>query len=463
MTSRHQLSNSKLALLYDSALQHYEQGRFELSLARFDAILAECAVSPAVHVSRGSVLLVLDRTGEALECFDEALRLEPSSATAAYSRGVALQKLGVLNEALESYSRAIALDPNLPKAHHNRAFVLRELGHMQESLESFDRAIALDPSCADFRYGKATALLLVGRFEEGLELYEWRKKLTQWLNYGPRLESSLWTGAQPLEGKTLLIHAEQGLGDTIQFCRYARILAQSGAKTILLVQAKLARLLRSLGEEISVIASGEDVPAHDYHVPLLSLPLAFRTRSHNIPHTVPYLFAESDKKAYWHKGFDDGLINIGVCWQGNKQSAIDAGRSFPVECLEQIAQIRGVRLISLQKNDGIEQLRSLRTSMQINVLADGFDEGQDSFIDTAAIMEHLQLVITSDTAIAHLAGALGRPTWVALRHVPDWRWLLDDVRCPWYPTMHLFRQSFPGNWQSVFAAMQAELKKLYDL
>jgi hypothetical protein len=158
---------------------------------------------------------------------------------------------------------------------------------------------------------------------------------------------------------------------------------------------------------------------------------------------------------------DDRLVNIGICWQGDKRSAIDTGRSFPVRWLERIARIGGLRLISLQKNDGIEQLQNLPPGMHVEVLDDGVDDGRDAFIDTAAIMERLHLIITSDTAIAHLAGALGRPTWLALRHIPDWRWRLGQVHCPWYPTMHLFRQNSPGNWRTVFGAMETELKKLY--
>jgi hypothetical protein len=163
---------------------------------------------------------------------------------------------------------------------------------------------------------------------------------------------------------------------------------------------------------------------------------------------------------YWRERRDDHSVNIGVCWQGDKRSAIDAGRSFPIPHFERISRINGIRLISLQKNEGAEQLQNMPTGMRVEILEDSFDEGDDAFIDTAAIMECMRLVITSDTAIAHLAGALGRPTWLALRHIPDWRWLLNQVGSPWCPTMQLFRQTAPGDWQTVFAAMESELKKL---
>jgi TPR repeat/Tetratricopeptide repeat len=461
MRNGDQISNSKLALLYDKAVHCYQQERFDEALALFETILAECTIFPAVHVSRGSVLLALDRPAEALECFDEALRLDQNSTSAAYSKGVALQRLGQMNDALENYTRAILLDPNQPAAHSNRALVLRELGLTHESLDGYDSAIALAPHCADIQYGKALSLLLLGQFEEGWAKYEWRKKMSRWQLWGPHLKSPLWTGIQPLEGKTILIQAEQGLGDTIQFCRYVPLVEKLGAKVVLLAQGNLVRLLRGLGPQIRVVAPDNDTPAHDYQVPLLSLPLIFKTDSRDIPCAVPYLRAEPDRMNYWRQRLDDRLVNIGVCWQGDKRSASDTGRSFPIRYLERIAQMSGIRLISLQKNEGLEQLRNLPPGMHVEILEDGFDEGYDAFIDTAAIMECVHLIIASDTAIAHLAGALGRPTWLALRHIPNWRWLLNQMRSPWYPTMHLFRQNSPGDWQTVFAAMENELKKLY--
>lgn len=452
-------SNEQLAQLYDEALQCYGLGRFEQALTLFDAILGECPANAPVHVSRGAALLALSRIDEALASFDQALIFDPNHASAAYSKGVALQSSGRLQEALDCYSLAVSLNYALETAHNNKALVLRELGRIQESIGSYDHAIALNPASPDFRYGQAMNLLLLGRFEQGWKLYEWRKKMASWQCWGPRVNSPAWTGSEPLEGKTLLIQAEQGLGDTIQFCRYAPVIEKLGATVILSVQRKLARLLTTLGSQIIVKASDETVPRHDYHISLLSLPLALDCRGCSIPNAVPYLRPEPDRKEFWQRRLKKSSINIGICWQGDIRS--DNSRAFPLRYLERIAKMSGVRLISLQKNDGVEQLRSLSAEMQLEVL-EGIDEGHDAFVDTAAIMENLDLIITSDTAIAHLAGALARPTWLALRHVPEWRWLLKETRSAWYPTIRLFRQAFPGDWQGVFASMESELKKWHS-
>jgi hypothetical protein len=225
----------------------------------------------------------------------------------------------------------------------------------------------------------------------------------------------------------------------------------------LAVQDPLVRLLKNLAPGIEVVALSSQGFDFDFYAALLSMPLAFRTTLANVPSNVPYLRAESDRVASWRERLGDTGFRIGICWQGNRDPEIDKGRSFSPRYFETLAKLPHVRLISLQKNDGVGQLHELPNWMKIETLGDSFDAPPDAFVDTAAVMENVDLVITSDTAIAHLAGALGRPTWVALKHVPDWRWGLDRSDSPWYPTIRLFRQATPDDWSGVFAEMASNL------
>jgi len=265
-----------------------------------------------------------------------------------------------------------------------------------------------------------------------------------------------WDGNAGLEGKTLLVHAEQGLGDTIQFARYMPLLVEKGARVVFEVMPQLAALLR--GPQLQSVPRGEALPPVDYHCPLLSLPLAFDTQLDSIPNKVPYLFAEPARIATWGDRLRElpGL-RIGIAWQGNMQveRLIWArGRSIPLKALAPLAEVPGVSLVSLQKGPGAEQLREVSFRDRVLELSEELDPGPDAFLDTAAVMAGLDLVISSDTSIAHLAGALARPVWVALNAAADWRWLLERTDSPWYPTMRLFRQlDRSKGWEPVIAAM----------
>lgn len=468
-------------------------GRFGEALESFDRTIALGAGFAEVYLGRGNTLADLNCPDEAVESFDRAVALRPNLAEAHNNRALALHRLGRFEEALASYGRAIGHNPNYALACNNRSTTLRELGRLEEALRDCTRAIALDPRLADAYYNRGNILkalkrpdeavqdyeralalrpdyraaewnravctLLMGRFEEGWRLYEHRKRKSKFAaNVGA--ERALWSGAESLEGKTLYIWAEQGLGDTIQFCRYAALAAEKGGDIVLAVQDPLERLLESLGPSVRSRKLTAPPPEFDYHIPLLSMPLAFRTNASTIPAKMPYLAAEPDRIRYWSGKIGGDGLKIGICWQGAKGGEVDIGRSLPVRQFEGIAAIPGVRLFSLQKHAGAEQLFDLPADVKIETFGDDFDAGPDAFIDTAAIMETLDLVITSDTAVAHLAGALGRPVWVALNHVADWRWLLDRSDSPWYPTMKLFRQTERGNWRRVFAEMEMRLLEM---
>jgi tetratricopeptide (TPR) repeat protein len=429
--------------------------RFAEAVESYDRAIRLNPDDAAVHRNRGNALRNARRPDEALQSFDRAIALKPHFAEAYSDRGNALGDLGRMEDALQSLDKAIAQQPDLAEAHSNRGNLLKGLKRLDEALQGFDEAIALKPDFAEAYWNKSLCALAMGNLEDGWRLYEWRKTKADPVAFRDYPQPA-WSGEENIAGKTLFIYAEQGLGDTIQFCRYATRAEAGGARVILAVQESLMRLLRALGPGIEIVALHTASAAFDTHVALLSMPRAFRTGPDSIPARVPYLRAEPAKVSDWRDRIGEHGFKVGICWQGNKGVVADSGRSFAVRHLEAIARLPGIRVISLQKNDGLEQLQDLPAGMTVETL-DGFDAGPDAFIDAAAVMESLDLVITADTVIAHLAGALGRPVWVALQHVPDWRWLLDRSDSPWYPTMKLFRQTKRGDWSGVFLAMEAEL------
>lgn len=446
-----------IALDPASAPAHNDRGtalsmlrRPEEALASHERAIALDPTLAAAHNNRGSALAALKRSAEALACHEKALALDPNSATALNNRGGALAELGRYDEALENVDRAIALMPNLTQAYSNRGNFLYECKRFDESVASYDRAIALNPDWDEAHFGKSLALLVQGRFAEGWPEYEWRKRREAEEAFHA-LGRPTWSGKEDLKGKTIFVEAEQGLGDTIQFCRYLPMVADLGADVILTAQESLVGLLESLDPRITILPTGTVPPEFDYHIALLSLPLAFGTEATTIPANLPYLRANPAQAEAMRARIGENGFKIGICWQGSYISAV---RSFPLRSFEAIAGLPDVRLISLQKGDGVEQLDTLAAGMRVERLGDDFPK---NFSETAAAMAGLDLIISCDTAVAHLAGALGRPVWSALRYAPDWRWLLDRRDSPWYPGMRLFRQPEPNDWAGVFAEIQSEL------
>jgi tetratricopeptide (TPR) repeat protein len=434
-----------------------ELGRNQEALHSYDlAIRLQPDFAEAFN-NRGKVLCDLYGPESALESYDRAIALAPDYAAALSNRGNMLLMLGRPEQALAGHNAAIALQPENFRAHNNRGNALLDMKLLDEALRSYGRAVALRPDYAEGHWNRGIALLLKGDLEAGWPEYAFRHRCAGFgaaRNLHPA--DRLWTGAQPLVGKILLMHSEQGLGDTIQFCRYALVARAMGASVLLAPHQGLERLLSTLGPGI-VIVDGALPPVFDYHVPLLDMPLACRTGLADIPAPVPYLAAEPERCAYWRDRIGQHGFRIGICWQGNRAASSDIGRSFAVRHFEKINRIDGVRLISLQKGAGAEQLDELPSGMVVERLPEPFDDGPDRFLDTAAVMANLDIVITSDTAAAHLAGALGRPTLLALKYVPDWRWLLDRADTPWYPCTRLFRQRTHGDWSEVFAEIEAHL------
>ena len=426
-------------------------GRLQEALASHDRAIILDPKQAITHVNRGSALARLNRFSEALESFDRAIALDPSSVLAHSNRGGALHRLENFAEALESHDRAIALAPGLAQAHITRGQTLAELGRYAEALEAFDRALALDAQSAEAQFEKAATLLITGRFREGWQAYEARRRRVAADAFHP-CGRPQWTGRENIAGKTLFIEGEQGLGDMIQFCRYAPLCADMGARVILTVRESQVRLLQTLDPRIEVRPAASWPADFDFHIPLMSLPMAFDAGQAGFAARTPYLRADAERIELWRGRIGGEGFKIGICWQGGPGNP---ARSFPLSALEEIAACPGVRLISLQK--GLENGQLNASPVDIEMPGEGYDAGPHAFIDAAAVLEVMDLVISCDTSVAHLAGALGRPVWVALKFAPDWRYLTGREDCVWYPTMRLFRQDRPGDWQSVFSQMKARL------
>jgi tetratricopeptide (TPR) repeat protein len=435
-------------------------------LERFEEALSACNRALAIAPHRASDLQLhfaaafagLERFDDMLIHCDRAVALRPNDAESRLRRAIALLKLRCCGEALAEADSSIALAPESPDAHVVRGAVLRELKRIEESVRSFETALSLRPDDPLTRFAVGCLHLLSGNFRQGFSLYSENGWANRPGGKPPLREysSTPLLGGEEIEGRTLYLYADQGLGDTIMFARYALVAAARGAQVILSVPASLCRLMGSLAPRIQIVRESDAPPNFDYHCSLAHLPVIFETALSTLPATVPYLSAEPAKAAGWREKIGTHGFKIGICWQGSAQK-LGGGRSFPLDCLRAVSRIPGVRLISLQKFEGSEQMGNAAAGMRVEHLGDELDGGHDAFIDTAAVIENLDLVITCDTSIAHLAGALACPTWVVLKYVPDWRWLLDRTDSPWYPTLRLFRQSTDGDWSGVFAEIYAAL------
>ena len=404
----------------------------------------------------GFVLQSLGRDEEALASFDKALAIKPDSIEALNNRGNTLRVLGRFEEALACFDKALAIRPDFPATLNNRGDVLRSLGRLAESLADFGKALAIAPDFADAHWNESLCLLASGDFARGWERYEWRWRTRIFAEAKPSFPAPLWLGKEDLSGKTVLLHAEQGFGDVLQFCRYVPEVAARGAAVVLKVPDALRDLLKSLSGVARVTGEDGDVALVDFHCPLMSLPHAFGTRLETIPAQVPYLAADPGRVARWRErlGKHDGL-KIGRVWAGQPGAdRVDERRSMPLEWMLDLGTVPGVTLVSLQKGEAVRQARAPGMGER---LIDWTDELAD-FADTAALVAALDLVISVDTSVAHLAGGMAKPVWVLNRFDRCWRWLRDRHDSPWYPTMRLFTQPRPGDWASVLSDVVAELR-----
>ena len=436
----------------EQALAHYQKREFEAA-GRILSTIPGITRTPAGCQLLGGILLELKRHDEAIKCLDEAIRLDPGPAPAWFNRGNALREIGRLPEALASFEAAIKRDPNVAAQWSNAGRILHEEARLDEAVAHFDRALALVPGNGDVLVNRALSRLLLGDYTGGLADYEARYHADQSRVVMPDdFECPVWQG-EDLTGKTIIAHAEQGLGDAIQFVRLAPLLRARGARVVLGTPGKLVRLFQPFAAELDIRAQSLPGERFDYSVPLMSLPHRLGLTPANIPQGGPYLAAEPGIAAQWRARIGAQGFRVGIVWQGNPRGVIDQGRSLPLAMLAPLADIPDIRLISLQKAHGLDQLKTLPAGMTVETLGEDFDSGPDAFIDTAAVMAGLDLVVTTDTSTAHLAGALGVPTLAMLKFVPDWRWGISGETTPWYPSLTLVRQPARGDWVGAVARL----------
>ena len=442
----------RIDLLADLAATLAGLGRLAEALACWQRIVQRQPRLAAAHNNLGATLRQLQRRDEAVTAFEAALRLQPEYPEASCNLGSVLCELGRIEEGAAHLRRAVRIRPDYPKAHCNLGSALRDLGQTEAALSSFREALRLAPDFVEAHCHYGYLALRSGRLREGWESFEWRSRLPSAVRFP--VPQPVWNGGPP-NGTTLLVQAEEGFGDTIQFWRYVPLLAAAGHRVVFHAQPPLMRLLSGQDSGTSVVAIGDALPVFDRHCLLLSLPRIFGTTLESIPDAVPYLRADPALVARWQQRLTglDGL-RVGLVWQGSPHYAADERRSMRLDQLAPLAAVEGVAFVSLQKGAGPNV-----APPHGMVLHDWTDQIAD-FADTAALIAALDLVIGVDTAVIHLAGALGKPVWLLNRSDTCWRWLENRDDSPWYPTLRQFRQARPGDWADVVGRVQAELQRL---
>ena len=434
------------------AMAQQRLGRTELALNSFDRAVAANPKFAEAWFNRALTLLALGRRPQAIESFDHAIALMPDHAQARHGRGTALMLEDRNAQALADFDAAVTHDPRLAHAFANRGYLLNRLGRFEEAFADLARALELAPDDDDVRYHAALVELLHGRWREGWVHYEARltaRSLDTTRTFIPPAYPR-WQG-EPLDGDLLVLLTEQGRGDVIQFARFAAQLAGSGARVAIATQPAYASMFASIAGIERIITDTDELATLGplRWQMLVSVPGVLGITPETIPAATPYLSADPPRMAAWRARLGPGF-KIGISWQGSPSFIHDRGRSIPLTAFAPLADLPGVRLISLQKRPGVEQIRAVPFRERIEQVLDPSDTGEGAFLDTAALIANLDLVVASDSMNAHLAGALGRRTFIALRKVPDWRWLLGREDCPWYPAARLFRQATDGEWQDVF-------------
>ena len=409
-------------------------------------------------LSLGGLLQVAGQFDDALELFQKVVDLDPNHCSGWHNLGTTLLRVKRDAELLAAFRRALAIQPGSATGYCNMSLALARLGRLDEAIDACRKAIFIEPGLPAATYHMGTLLLTLGNFREGWQAYNYRYALRgeKWLC--DEAHAAPWTG-EALGGKAILILGEQGNGDQIQFARYLPALKDLGARVSYLVPRKLHRLFHTLGGSIALLSEIPRNSRFDFQCPLMHLPGIFENLGLPIPNKTPYLAAEARRVAQWKTRIEDHGFRIGIVWRGNQYDDHDV-RSYPLCALRPLAAIPGVRLISLQINGGTEQLENLPPEMHVECLDPDFDASEDAFLDAAAVIEVVDLVITCDTSMAHVSGALGRPVWIALSDAPEWRWQQHRDDSVWYPTARLFRQEEKGDWNGVFLRMAGALAEV---
>jgi Flp pilus assembly protein TadD len=429
-----------------------EKGLLDEAIGSYRTAISHHPNYAEAHSNLGNALRVRGDVDDAIAACRQAVRLNRNPAENWNSLGVALAAKGEFKEAREAYRQAIAIKPGYAEAHTNLGNSLSDEGQVEKAATFYRRAVELSPESVPAHWNLAVALLRQGDFQNGWPEHEWRLKAKSQFPVRP-FPQPRWTG-QDVTGKTILLHAEQGFGDTIQFVRYVPLVAARGARVILECQPELFGLLKDVPGPERLIARGDPQPTFDLQCPLLSLPRAFNTTLQTIPAQQPYLMIDPERVQQWTVKLSVARhgLNVGLCWAGSSTHSNDANRSIDPAQLAPLA-CDGVTFYSLQKRDGSEAAPNIPAKLALCDVGNQLVE----FVDTAGVISNLDLVISVDTAVAHLVGALGKPVWLLLPFAADWRWLLSREDSPWYPGMRLFRQQKAGDWEGVIRRVVEEL------
>jgi tetratricopeptide (TPR) repeat protein len=404
-----------------------------------------------VYINLGIIFRALGRYHEESACYQKAIQLDPHSAQAFFNLGHSFFDKEQFDKALSCYEKVINLNPDFAQAYMNLGLILRIKGRHEQALSCYQKVIQINPADAEAHWNMANVLLLTGNFKLGWKEYVWLWKTEDCMKQRRVFSQPEWNGSD-IKGRTILLYAEYGFGDTIQFIRFAPMVAECEATVIVECQRELTSLLKTFEGMQKVIPRGEDLPDFDLRCSLMMLPVLFDTSLDTIPNKTPYLTANPGLVEKWHKRLqhDTSKMKIGIVWSG-----VSTSKKFcSLKTFAPLAQLQGVSFYSLQKGEAVKEVMNTPNGMQ---LYDYSNEIND-FSDTAALIENLDLVISIDTSVAHLAGALGKPVWILLPFVPDWRWFLDREDSPWYPTMKLFRQPSLGDWKSVIDKVSDNLQ-----
>lgn len=451
------LEPSQPVALRNLAHAFNELGRHAEALANCDKALAFAPnYLEAVNI-RGNALNGLKRHAEAADCYRQIIHQHPDAIEALYNLGTTYKYLQQYPEAIDAFKEVLRLAPDLPEAHNNLGICYQNTNCCREAISCYDQALSRSPDYVLAHWNKALCLLALGEIEEGWLSYEWGWKGDAPFRGQPRrYPQPLWLGSEPISGKTLLLHAEQGLGDTIQFCRYALKVKKAGAKVTLAVQSSLVPLLQTLDPDITVIELGHPLPLFDLHCPLMSLPLAFKTTLETIPKDTPYLYPPPDYQKKWRNMVSQSTsAKIGIVWSGTPKDENDHNRSIPLELLNPLLEMP-LAFHCLQKDLSLRDKEKLATYPNVHIHAAEIGD----FADTAALVSAMDLIISVDTSVAHLAAAMDKPVWILLPFAPDFRWLLERRDSPWYPSALLYRQPSIGNWPAVIKQVCEKLQEL---
>ncbi len=435
---------------FNTAVKAHHENDIDLAIEHYGQAITLGLETPDLYNNFGVALRSQKRQYGAIACYHRAIKLNPDNAGAYSNLGNAYRDLGKYDKAVKAHRKSVKLAKGTPESVYNLGLAIRDQGKVEESLTCFNKVLKAKPDHGECQWDKAISHLQIGDYVEGFKLYESRWLLSR----TPKrpMEAPLWEGGD-LEGKTLVLYQEQGFGDMLQFVRFAPLVKeQFGGTVILECQPPLLRLFESVEGIDKVIPVGSPLPKHDFATPLLSLPRIFGTTLETLPNEVPYIRAPQPHTLTLNTPPEQKL-RVGIVWAG-KMTPRD--RSCPYSNLIDLLEIPGVYFYSLQRDERTGDIEKFAT----NALSPNLGERMTDFADTATMMEQLDLIITIDSAVAHLAGGLGRPVWALLLYSSDWRWLVDREDSPWYPTMRLFRQQAPNDWESVFAKVKPALEQL---